>query len=348
VQPSTKKVDIDLEALVQNEAAYVTIDSEFDSFVVADAPENLETEYTRDRDGSKVEFLVSTLGDMVSEETKVLLPISDKFYHFFIDSLPTLLKIHRQDPSILFVLYIRKTRPNAAYEQFLTLLSMVLSHIEIKHKIIAIGPGMNFAPTYQFNNYILIDEIRLSIHDLLTFPDIQYAIDIAIRCAGGYGDSDVLVPFRKVYLTRRGAGANIGPVADNYKFYKDDLRMYDEEKLEKFFSDLGYEIVEPETRFESIMDQICYMRGVKTLVSVTSSGLANMIFMQENQTIIEIQSEIVQALDNTIPVVPVQSLHSYYQPLSFMNQHLHISIPSNRDPDKVIEVLTKDAFSYIL
>jgi len=31
-----------------------------------------------------------------------------------------------------------------------------------------------------------------------------------------------------------------------------------------------------------------------------------------------------------------------------MNEHTFISIPSDRDPDKVIRALTKDALSYVL
>ena len=346
MEPSTRKIEIDVENLIQRDTSYVTTLNDFGDFIAAETPDKLETEYFKDKDGSKVEFFVSTSDDMVSEDIKVLMPISDKFYHFFIDSLTTLLKIHKQHPGVIFVLYINRSKPNPSYEDFLVLLFKVLDFMNVRYKVISTVPGMDFAPTYKFNNYVLIDS-RINVHEMVTFIDVRYAIDLAIKSAVDESE-DVVVPFRKVYLTRGGKGADIGPVADDYEFYRDDLRIYEEEKLEKFFSDLGYEIVEPETEFESIAHQIRYMREVKALVSATSSGLANMMFMQNNQTVIEIQVEIVQVFDNTIPVVPVQSLHNYYQPLSFMGGHLHISIPSDRHPDKVIEVLTKDALSYIL
>jgi hypothetical protein len=345
MQPSTKKIDFDLDPLVKHDLAYVTTFVESGRFLSADTPKDLETEYFKDRDGFKTEFLVSTSKDLISEEVKVLIPISARFYHFFIDSMTAVLKIHKHNPGALFVLYLEKELPNKSYEDFLELLFKVLDSVNVRYRVISPVKGMDFAPTYQFKNYALIDD-QINIHDFITFIDLQYTIDLVTKCTTDEQD-EVVEPFRKIYLTRGGAGSNIGTTPDDYQYYRDDLRIYEEAKLEKFFADLGYEIVEPETEFDSLTHQIRYMREVKTLVSVTASGLANMMFMQNNQTVIEIQSEIVE------PYSPdgygfSQALHSHYQSLSFMNEHIFISIPTDRHPAKVIEALTKDALSYVL
>lgn len=353
MQPSTRELDIDIESLIETERSYITIYNEFgfQNFLSAKTPDDLDKELFSDKDGWKVEFLVSTSKDMVSKEVKVLIPIQDSFYHFFMDSLALLLRLHRQDPSLLFVLYIQRSRPSKSYEDFLVLMFNILDSITVKYKTISTLVGHNFAPVYEFDNYILIDENR-NLYQSLSFVDINHMINLALQYSKTDKNSDTYspVPFRKVYLTRGGKGSYLGPIAKDYKYYKDDLRMYEEEKLEKFFGDLGYEIVEPETKFDSIMEQINYMREVKSLVAVTCSGLMNMLFMQDNQTVIEIQVELVQVMGGSDPelIMPLQNLHSYYQSLSFVNKHTFISIPSDRDPDKVIEALSKDSLSYIL
>ena len=352
MEPSTREVEIKLDKLVRRDASYITTFHEFGRFIVADTPEGLEAEHFKDRNWSKVEFFVSTSKDFISEEIKILIPIEDTFYHFFIDSLPALLKFHKENPSVLFVLYLQKARPNPAYEKFLPLLFRILDRIKARYELILTVAGMDFAPVYQINNYVLVDQ-KINIHEMLTFVDVERAVEWAFRAARDdrWEEREPASPFRKVYLTRGGKGGDLGPIAEDYEYYKDDLRMYEEEKLEKFFSDLGYEIVDPETKFDSIMEQITYMREVKTLVSVTCSGLTNMIFMQPNQLVVELQAELVQVngdYSDSGMLIPIQNLHNFYQPLSFMGGHTYIGIPSRRDPDVVIEKLSKDAISYLL
>jgi hypothetical protein len=351
MEPSTRELEIDLGGLVNQESAYITMFQEFGDFITVKTPEDLKDRHPYGFGEKEPEFFVSTSKELVSEEVKVLFPIEDTFYHFFIDSLPTLLKLHKQDPNILFVLYLQRARPNLGYEKFLVLLFRILDSINMKYRLVSTINGVEFAPVYEINNYILIPP-GSSILELVTFVDVQYAVGLAFKYARDdtWDENELVPPFRKVYLTRGGKGSNIGPVAEDYIFYKDDLRMHEEEKLQEFFSSLGYEIVEPETKFDSIMEQIFYMREVKTLVSVTCSGLANMLFMQPGQLIIELQAELVQIDSTADPelTTPKQNLHNFYQPLSFMGGHTYIGIASKRNPEVVIEKLSKGAISYLL
>lgn len=364
MEASTRLMDLNLEELIQYDKSYITIFHEFGIFLRAKTVEELQDANFKincirgeapDNENMAVprsEFFISTNEELNSEQVKVLVAVEDTFYHFFIDSLPIILKIHRQDPSVLFVLYLQRARPNPAYEKFLTLMFRILDGIDLKYKTISTIPGSDYANVYQMSNYVVIDT-QMNIHEIVSFVDIKYAVDLAMRYCrdGAQEEYNLMPPYRKVYITRGGKGKDVGPIDKDYKYYKDDLRIYEEEKLEKFFSDLGYEILQPEVKFDSIMEQMRYMEEVKTLVSVTSSGLTNMIFMQSNQTIIELQAELVQVLDGPRAdggIIPKQNLHSFYQPLSFMNEHTYISIPSQRDPDKIIETLSQDSLSRIL
>jgi hypothetical protein len=263
--------------------------------------------------------------------------------------------MYEDNPEYIFILYLQRARPNPSYDKFLALLVRILDSIGVIYKVISTIAGQNFAPVYKFNNYILVDN-NFNLHKTLTFVDVQRAIALAFkygRDAGELEDQPDPPPFRRVYLSRDGKSGRLGPIDTNYEFYKDDLRMNEEHKLQEFFSNLGYEIIDPETKFDSIMEQMFYMSEVKTLVAVTCSGLANMMFMQPGQLVVELQAELVQVnvhasfLDYG-QIIPIQNLHNFYQPLSFMNGHTYISIPSNRDPDVVIEKLSKDAISYLL
>jgi len=338
MEPSTRKLFFEIEALMQTNEAYITTDNEGGNFITANSVFDLT-------DMNKKDFLVSTSEEFVSEEPKVLIYIQEYFYHFFIDSLTSLLKLHNQHPSFHYVIYIQKSRPSETYDKFLTMLYKILSALGVTHTIIPTIADQRFAPVYKFKNYILIDS-RINMRQ--TFPDIAYAADMAIKCSKEDEVDELEVePYRRVYLTRGGAGKHIGFMPDNYEYYQDDIRMEDEWKLEQFFSDLGYEVINPEGKFESIAEQIRYMQEVKTLVSVTCSGLANMLFMKPNQLVIELQAELVQFIGYESNF-PEQHLHNFYPPLSFIRGHKYLSIASNRDPDKVISDLTSGSFSYIL
>jgi hypothetical protein len=336
---TTKRLFCEIEALMKTDEAYITVNTHGGYFVVEESTLDLKNNYKQD-------FLVSTNEDMVSEEPKVLIYINEYFYHFFIDSLAVLLKLFRQHPSFHFVVYLQKCNPGDTYDKFLVLLFKILNSLGVRYTAISIMEKGKWAPVYKFKNYILIENLDIS----QSFPDIEYAADMAIRCSVPDGldlEAVTVEPYRKVYLTRGDAGRYIGSLPDDYEYYKDDIRMENEFKLMEFLANLGYEVINPETKFDSIMEQIMYMREVKSLVSVTSSGLANSIFMQPNQLVVELKAELVQ-FRGVGEDLPDQHLHNFYPPLSFMRGHKHLSISSNRDPDKVISDLTSGAFSYIL
>jgi hypothetical protein len=324
---------------------YVTIHNEAHEFKIAPSYEELAQEL----DFNDPELVV----DFLSDELKVLIKVDDAFYHFFIDSLPQILKIHRESPERLIVIYLQTARPSKTTDSTIQLLLMILNGEGVNYRAVTIDRGENYYPVFKINNFSSGDPY-FSEQPITTFEDVLYAKDLVIayaRKALGLTDESK-PPYKKVYLTRGPeAGTNVGTPPEDYNAgYKDDIRMNDAWKLEEFFASMGYEIVNPEIDFESLLHQIVFMTDIKTLVSVTSSGLASMIFMQPRQTVIELQAEIVQMSrrSHEDPVIPIQGVHTMYATLSFMKEHLLVSVPSRRDPDRVIEALTEGPLSYLI
>ena len=74
----------------------------------------------------------------------------------------------------------------------------------------------------------------------------------------------------------------------NYVNYRMDNYKY----LEDFFEKYNFEIIDNINEFyafsENFIDQINFFNEVKTLISVSGSGLTNSLFMQKNTNLIEL------------------------------------------------------------
>ena len=334
------------------EDAYVTTHHIFHQFKTGSSLEDLRSSLDSDLiiypEDTELNFIDTD--EMISEEIKVLTYVEDTIYHFFIDSLAMILKVYKTHPQTKFVLYLQKARPSRSIDNFYELLFLILDGEGVNYKTISTVPGKSYSPVYKFNNYLLLDA-QVNLYHEMSFLDVEYMADIVLKYSRKYMNvTDVVEPFRKLYIYRGTKSPDLGPVPDDYSGYRNDMRMNDDWKIKEFFANLGYDTFRPEERFSSIMEQIVYMSEVKTLVSITSSGLANMIFMQPSQTVIELMAELVQVtrFDKESQVYPVQRLHNFYSGLSFMRQHTYISISSRRDPDKVIKTLSSGALSYVV
>ena len=71
-----------------------------------------------------------------------------------------------------------------------------------------------------------------------------------------------------------------------------ELRINNENQLENLFINIGYESIYAPEKFKNFEEQINYFNEVKTLVAISSSGLANSLFMQPQTTLFELQTNI--------------------------------------------------------
>jgi hypothetical protein len=151
-------------------------------------------------------------------------------------------------------------------------------------------------------------------------------------------------PTKNVFVSRGQSGLGRDYEAEGLSYTNDD-RMDDHEALEGYFADLGYDIVHAE-KFNSFQEQLDYFYSVKTMVSLTGSGLTNAAFMQPGGIMFEIVTPLVVSVpfpgiakDLTDPFF-VQEIHNFYKNLAYYQNHTYACVQNpNRDIDEFKEVM---------
>jgi hypothetical protein len=259
--------------------------------------------------------------------------MSNGMFHFWYDSAASLLDLLDKEGNDLVVILdtslLRLSRQGHTIEQDDSYYFFFLKLLEDR--------GVKYFE-FAFNDVpgIVIDNFyyyKVS-ERMLNSPQIVYnEIQPYIK------NKDV-APFRKVYLTRKyllPRSREDGTIKPGLKFYHDN-RIDDEPLLEQYLASKGFEIVAPE-EFESFEDQINFFAEVKTVASVTSSGLTNAMFMRPGTTIVEFVTpmlinfwydEAAQANDAE------EALHNLYELIAFHKEMRKLSITNSEKSTKQI------------
>lgn len=265
--------------------------------------------------------------NLVSDEKKVFCSLDRSFYHNVHDDLVQIIRAIEQVPDAKIYIDGSVLKDyNASTDNHIRYVLDTLTKRKINYEIV----HFNKYSGMLVNNYYIAPthrDVGNSAKTIYEFvkPDIK---DLNIK------------PYRKVFLSRRNQGNRQSGNPTLITAGITDNRTDNHDIVEKFFQELGYEIVIPEQQFDNFIDQINFFYTVKTLVSVTSSGLANAIFMQPGQTVVEIKTPLAiqvhqsfftatpesQTIDG--PGMLIEELHHFYEVISFKKNHLHISIPS--------------------
>lgn len=201
-----------------------------------------------------------------------------------------------------------------------------------------------FGTKYHLADISKYDILYIDNFALLAFPFHSGArLDILSDFMFQFSTNKNVKSTRKIFVSRKLNGrVEPNPNAINFS-YTDDNRIDDHNKLEAIFADLGFEIIDPES-FKSFQDQIDLFYSAKTIVSLTSSGLTNGIFMQPGGTIVEIVTPLITksplihsdyfAENNLDPMASeldlhmVQEIHMFYHNLAFFKNHTYVGIPN--------------------
>ena len=272
-----------------------------------------------------------------STSIKYLIRLDDPFFHVIYDSLTLVLALHRLDHSGIFILYrprIESESTRKIYDYFEELFeSKNISYLMLYPARDELIDKMGYySPVIETFNYI-------DIISYLNDNDIKFTLDdylFASREVLAHLGPNTDAPHRRVYLSRSHIDHRQYETRDGHVGYRDDVRLENEELLEDFFRSNGYEIVVPEHKFNTFREQLEYMRSVKVLASVTSSGITNALFMEDGQTVIEIVAELVFPGED---LTTEQTLFGTYIQTSYEKLHTHVCIPSRRDPKPVIKTL---------
>jgi hypothetical protein len=121
-------------------------------------------------------------------------------------------------------------------------------------------------------------------------------------------------PYRKVYLSRQ-AGPNTP-----------GFRVDSEKGLMDYFTSIGFEHTD-QNHFANINDQIKFFYETKVVCGLTGSGLTNMLFMKDFQTVIELVS--LMEFPGPSDEEPIkEEIHDFYKMMAFDKKHTLINIPN--------------------
>ena len=285
----------------------------------------------------------------ISDQYKFLIRYADGYYHetidffgYFINALEICKELNIKDPLFIFA-----SAPSEG-TQMRIFFDKWLKDLKI-------------------NNYIILNRTQNMIEANNCFNLISYSAPavpsplptLYNSFKNLYVKEKDKIPFKKVYLSRRKVWRNIEENDLYQKGLKIDLnskksrpkteiRIFEEEKLENFLSNYNFEILHPEEFFDKdYISQINYFYEVKTLMSVTSSGLVNQMLMQSNTNIIEISTPLM-FIENKKEIkdeIINEHLQYFYKDFAYLKDQFYCAI-ANEDlqADTVINKIKNNKY----
>jgi|LakMenEpi03Aug12_release.lakeMendotaPanAssembly.Ray.scaffolds.fasta_scaffold245868_2 capsular polysaccharide biosynthesis protein len=247
----------------------------------------------------------------VSPRKKIFISLDPNYYHFHNDSLGILFGYYKTIKDCIIVLDISQIT-NYENCSFYNFFIEFLKNNSIDYELIK----CNKDTVIHANNFFTVNSFP---NGRINIPEIVFNF---------YKDSlnDLNIkPYKNVYLSR-----------------KDNRGIDDNNKIEKYFNNLGFEIIYSED-FKNFKEQINYFYSVKTLASLSGAGLTNTIFMQENTLILEIMTpHTLDAIstDKIILKKNTKQLHYFYNLLTFLKNQTYVSVPNiNNSADSLVHKL---------
>jgi hypothetical protein len=255
--------------------------------------------------------------DLSSKSKKLLINIPDNFYHYFADLCIPILAVHSVEPDIEVIVdesFFHFTDEDSSEEapSYYRFVYEMMDNLKIKYRTIK-AQGL----TVVIDNFVMPKDV--------TFFDrfLESAVFLKGYIEEYIVDTDV-EPYRKVYLSRQ-AGPNTP-----------GFRIDSEKKLMEYFTSIGFEHTD-QNHFADINDQIRFFYETRVICGLTGSGLANMLFMKDFQTVIELVS--LMEFPGPSEEEPIkEEIHDFYKMIAFDKKHALINIPN---VNKKHEDLTK-------
>ena len=274
---------------------------------------------------------------LVSDTKKIVSTMHVSFYHFYMDFVGRIVEQLKIDPDLEVVIhnpmYMRQGIPGSyVFDSFLETLD---------------SKGVKYG-VYNLNDYdvLEINNVYLFSNDN---PAKEYASGI-FDFFSDYVRNPGITPHRDIFLSRRHMGNRNYVNAPDWAWAKHDNRIDDHDKIENYFRSLGYEIVIPES-LNSFEEQMNTFYEARTIVSTTSSGLTNSIFMQPGQTMVELVTPLVIHVPNgngSDESDPEQwriqeELHHYYSVLALHKKHKFLMLGNKyRSSEELIARIEED------
>lgn len=276
---------------------------------------------------------------LLGHKRKLVKPIMASYYHAIADDLAEIVYGIEKYPDAELVIDVSQVAANLGEESwdFLRFFLKCLDDQKIKYTLVDLSK---------------FDIIYINNFTLLSFPFHSGArLDMLAEFFSQYVTNKKQVAHRKVFVSRGKLPWRDDSDSTETFSFKHDNRIDDHSKIEKVFQDLGFEIVYPED-FRNFQEQLDFFYSVKTLASLTSSGIVNAVFMQPGGTIVELVTPLItkspiisneylrkhkiNPSEYDVDVNTVQEIHMFYHNLAFLMEHLYVGIPNYyRDSDRI-------------
>lgn len=132
-------------------------------------------------------------------------------------------------------------------------------------------------------------------------------------------------PNKKIYISRK-----------NYSSH--DVRIDNEEILENYFIEKGFQIVYPED-IPTFKDQFELFNSCSTIAALSGSGLTSLMFLQENQKVVEILTEVMVGFtmsDDETKIINY-GIHDHYRYMSLLKNHTYLVVLNSEKQAELVK-----------
>lgn len=271
---------------------------------------------------------------------KILAKISQSFYHVVMQDLPYILDTVRKNPGAIVVLFTSRSghidrNGYSAGDIFAQAVEKILISRGVR---VVILPKMETL-YLKMANFIIQEEEPYPTYHSITEVSNEF-----VRYCAKFGL--VEKPYRKIYVSRRDVGFRAPHLTEDviintdYVKYVDDQRIDDPDTLEEYFRGHGFEIVCPTSDGLTFDEQLEIMREAKLLVGLTGSGLTNLVMMQDGQTVVELQTDVI-GVEEVDGGDGVRELYQYapiqYPKMCIPKGHNYVMVPHRRNALEIID-----------
>jgi capsular polysaccharide biosynthesis protein len=259
----------------------------------------------------------NSINFLEDNKTYVIMEARSNYHHFFLNLLmPALIVLkelsHENLHFVLCDLNLRSSEEN--FDKLLTELLQEngISYTEISNSEFEYINAKNFIPI----NGTDIDNGIPLLHDYLIN---KYNISTE-------------TPSKKVYISRK-------------NYLSQDVRIDDETALENYFMGKGFQVVYPED-IPTFKEQFELFNSCSTLAALSGSGLTSLIFMQKNQEVIEIVSNLMVGAETEDGTATFKyAIHDHYKDFSILKNHNYLSVSNLERQSELVKTRLDELFA---
>jgi capsular polysaccharide biosynthesis protein len=260
----------------------------------------------------------NSINFLKDNKTYIIMEDRSNYHHFFINlMMPALIVLDElSHKNLHFVLCDLNLRPNE--ENFDKLLIELLqenniSYTQVDNSKFEYINAKNFIPingTDLENGIPLLNNYLINKYGMVTET-----------------------PNKKIYISRK-------------NFLDQDLRIDNEEAIENYFIEKGFEVVYPE-EIATFEEELRLFNSCSTLAGLSGSGLTSLIFMKEGQEIIEIVSELMVGAEVTDEgnTVLRYGIHDHYKEFSIFKNHTYLSVQNLEKQAELVKPKLDELFA---